>query len=150
MAMPDDVLRLIREEQVRQGGRFVPDLTAYLDKIDQAAELVVRYSGPDLAGFVFFYCNDDRTRQAFVTLIAVAPEARGTGLASALIGHVVDVARDRGFAACGLEVDKANAPARALYARLGFEVAEDRGGKLLLELRWAEHQPVRAVAAAKA
>lgn len=51
-----------------------------------------------------------------------APEARGRGVAAALLAHLVGVARDRGYATLYLETGSAEhfAPARRLYDRHGF------------------------------
>lgn len=50
-------------------------------------------------------------------------EARGQGVAAALVGHLVDLARSRGYERVSLETGSqdAFAPARALYLSLGFE-----------------------------
>jgi putative acetyltransferase len=49
-------------------------------------------------------------------------EARGQGVGRALVGQVLEVARDRGYRRVSLETGNfpAFAPARALYARCGF------------------------------
>jgi len=50
-------------------------------------------------------------------------EARGQGVARAIVVHLLDVARDRGHVRVSLETgsQEAFAPARALYTSLGFE-----------------------------
>jgi putative acetyltransferase len=52
-----------------------------------------------------------------------AQEARGRGVARALVEHLIAVARHRGYRRLSLETGagEAFAPARALYARAGFE-----------------------------
>lgn len=50
----------------------------------------------------------------------VAPEARGTGLGSALIDALAQLARARGYRQMRLEVVDTNLRAKALYHRLGF------------------------------
>jgi ribosomal protein S18 acetylase RimI-like enzyme len=70
----------------------------------------------------------------------VAPEARGRGVARALIAELARWATERGATAVLLFVQEANGPARALYVRLGFTPTGDRapigqgraGFKLLL------------------
>ncbi len=51
-----------------------------------------------------------------------AADARGRGVGAALLAHLLEVARDRGFRRVSLETgtQEAFAPARALYARAGF------------------------------
>jgi ribosomal protein S18 acetylase RimI-like enzyme len=59
--------------------------------------------------------------------IAVVPSKRGSGLGSELLGALMERAREDGYAAISLSVEKDN-PAVALYERHGFErVNEDDG-----------------------
>jgi putative acetyltransferase len=55
-----------------------------------------------------------------------AEEARGQGIARALLEHVVEVARGRGYRRLSLETASTPpfAPARTLYASAGFERCE--------------------------
>jgi len=55
-----------------------------------------------------------------------AEAARGRGVARALVGHLLDVARSRGWTRVSLETGsmEAYAPARALYESIGFETCE--------------------------
>lgn len=56
--------------------------------------------------------------------LAVVPEARGRGLGRQLLQAVIDAAAVAGACAVSLEVRQDNAPARALYASLGFEAGK--------------------------
>jgi len=56
----------------------------------------------------------------------VADEARGRGVARALIGEVARWALGRGSTTVVLFVQEANTPARALYTRMGFTPTGDR------------------------
>jgi putative acetyltransferase len=58
-----------------------------------------------------------------------AEEARGRGVARAMVGHLVEAARSAGFRRVSLETgaQDAFAPARALYAGAGFEPCEAFG-----------------------
>jgi len=55
-----------------------------------------------------------------VTAVTVADEARRRGLGTAVMAALGDWARDRGGRHCLLQVVETNAPALALYERLGF------------------------------
>ena len=55
-----------------------------------------------------------------VTAVTVAEHARRRGLATAVMAALGGWARDRGGRRCLLQVAEGNAPALALYARLGF------------------------------
>jgi ribosomal-protein-alanine N-acetyltransferase len=72
---------------------------------------IVGYAGLDLGGEV-----------ADVMTIAVAPHAQGTGLGAELLTLLASRAREAGAAYLLLEVRDDNEPAKALYARAGFEV----------------------------
>jgi ribosomal protein S18 acetylase RimI-like enzyme len=132
MPLPSDVFELLRKEQLRQGDQFVPDLTEYPAKLGRFADLLTYHSASVLQGFVFVYCNDKASRQSYIPLIAVSPDARGKGVGQFLLASALALARSRGFSACRLEVFKSNHAARKLYESAGFAVQEDRGEKLLL------------------
>jgi ribosomal-protein-alanine N-acetyltransferase len=66
--------------------------------------------------------------QADVLTIAVASEYWGRGVGSALLGALVQAARDRGCTEVFLEVRKDNPRARGLYQRRGFEEIGVRRG----------------------
>lgn len=55
-----------------------------------------------------------------LSCIAVAPQLRRRGHARLLVAHLVDAALDAGAVRAYLHVETDNAPARALYAGLGF------------------------------
>jgi ribosomal protein S18 acetylase RimI-like enzyme len=57
--------------------------------------------------------------------ISLIPDSRGAGIGGAILADVLDQARDR---RCDVTIHvERNNPARALYARLGFETAEEKG-----------------------
>jgi putative acetyltransferase len=58
-----------------------------------------------------------------------AEAARGHGLGRFMVEHLIGVARERGYERLSLETGSmaSFAPARALYARAGFEVCEPFG-----------------------
>ena len=64
--------------------------------------------------------------EAEIANLAVADDARGTGIGARLLDHAIDAARGRKSRVVFLEVRESNAPARALYASRGFEVAGRR------------------------
>jgi ribosomal-protein-alanine N-acetyltransferase len=63
-----------------------------------------------------------------INTLAVAPEARRRGLATALVRHIIADAAAAGATKATLEVRASNAAALALYQRLGFRVAATRPG----------------------
>lgn len=61
--------------------------------------------------------------EAEVLTVGVAPWARRQGVAQGLMAAAIAVSREAGAQAMFLEVDVDNAPAIALYERLGFQRA---------------------------
>lgn len=135
--LPDSIIKLIRDEQSRTGGRFVAgtDLEAYLDKLGERAEILADSVAGRCRGFVAFYGNDEVTRQAYITLVLVDPGDRALGIGRALVACVLDLVRRRGLEVCRLEVSRDNLAAHALYLSLGFAVVASRGEKDLMEIR---------------
>ncbi len=64
----------------------------------------------------------DRGDYGEVKSMFVSPEARGKGVAQALMEHLIATARAKGFAAMKLETGNALKAAHRLYARHGFQV----------------------------
>jgi ribosomal protein S18 acetylase RimI-like enzyme len=134
--LPQGIPELIRAEQARQHGTFVDvvDLDAYLVKLRERAEFLSDSIGDRCRGFVAFYCNDASTLRAYITLVLVDPQDRGLGIGRTLVAGVLQLARERGFTSCGLEIASSNTGAHALYRSLGFTVVETRGAKQLMEI----------------
>jgi len=136
-AMHDKLYRTIHDlivaEQDRQRGQFIDvDIAPYVLKLYDKAEFVINQEKDRCLGFVAYYANDIHTRNVFITMVLIAPEARRIGLAQALIGFVLDSARRRGFATCSLVVRKSNEAALRVYRRLGFQVVEEQDAKYWL------------------
>ena len=71
-------------------------------------------------GMAFGTLDPERPRAAHLGGMWVEPGARSGGVGRALGGAVLDWARERGFDRIALWVTDGNAPAIALYERLGF------------------------------
>jgi GNAT superfamily N-acetyltransferase len=69
--------------------------------------------------------------RAQVEAVRVARDLRGGRVGEAMIGHVIDLARERGYALVQLTPNKARGDAQRFYRRLGF-VASHEGMKLRL------------------
>ena len=65
---------------------------------------------------------DASSGQAYIYYIAVPPEHRRRGYASAAINAVAHLARSKGCARLALNVFARNEPAQSLYRKLGFRV----------------------------
>jgi ribosomal protein S18 acetylase RimI-like enzyme len=68
------------------------------------------------------FSSDPDGPSAHIGALAVAAEARGRGVGTALLAEVEAVARRRGRPRLSLDVVDTNPRARALYERLGFTV----------------------------
>lgn len=134
MKIPESVIDLVMKEQERQGGLFVPDALAYLEKLDRYAELLIHQEKGQVLGYVFFYCNAVDKRSSYISLIGTSIQARSKGIGYGLLQYVLQVSRLRGFPCCQLEVRKANARAFDFYKQVGFTVEEDRGDKYLMSI----------------
>lgn len=66
--------------------------------------------------------------EGYIDNIAVDPAFRRRGVASALLGRLIEIARGEGLAFLTLEVRKSNLGAIALYERFGFRRVGRRRG----------------------
>ena len=84
---------------------------------------VVRTADRRVTGFCSFWLVFD---EVHINNLAVRPENRGRGYASALLAHILQEGDRLGARRATLEVRQSNAAAIRLYERLGFEVAGTR------------------------
>ena len=66
-------------------------------------------------------------------VIAVAPDQRGSGIGSELLGVLMNAARSGGFEAISLSVQKSNQAAVKLYERKGFLRLRDEGDEWIMK-----------------
>ena len=66
--------------------------------------------------------------EAEILTVALDPQARGKGYARPLLAYHLDALAPRGTRVVYLEVEEGNAPALALYRRLGFREVGRREG----------------------
>ncbi|HTJ22445.1 MAG TPA: GNAT family N-acetyltransferase [Gemmatimonadaceae bacterium] len=100
---------------------------------DVPSECIVAAEGTTLIGTVTLYpphidAYGDGTRVVGypeVRLVAVAPDARGRGVARALMEECIRRARASGATALGLHTSRSLGAAMALYASMGFERTPD-------------------------
>ncbi|MDD2867528.1 GNAT family N-acetyltransferase [Neomegalonema sp.] len=81
---------------------------------------VTLFEGAEALGTAHVAAAEDL---ALISAVSVRPEARGRGLGGALMGAALERAAALGAARATVQVEAANAPARRLYARLGFREA---------------------------
>ena len=96
-----------------------------------------------VVGYALVYVHDSDTRatgvrQAYFGQIGVLPDARGRGLATALIAAALHAAAEQGCATAGLDVDGDNRTgALRLYEGLGFR-------RRRTQVRWVRRLPPAA------
>ena len=90
--------------------------TCYLLALDtEAGEQVIGYVGCWLS-----------FGEGQITNVAIAPAYRGQQAGTELLKELIKVVKERGVTALTLEVRPSNAPALALYRKLGFQEAGRR------------------------
>lgn len=90
---------------------------------DGSVALVARAADGRVAGYIVYRFG---VGEVELHNVAVHPEARSQGVGRALVERLVADARARSAERVLLEVRVGNAPARALYTRLGFETLATR------------------------
>lgn len=100
---------------------------AFVYEIEQnrVARCYVIREANRLVGYI---CVWEVADEMHVTNIAVHPAARRRGIGRALLGSVLEDARQRAMRLVVLEVRPSNAEARALYESFGFRVVGRRRG----------------------
>ena len=105
------------------------NIAEYGAKLKDKAENFEAWDGDKLIGLVSAYMNDFATKQAFLSMVCVAPAFRGKGIGRWLMHDFINAAAEKGFYESKLEVDKNNVYAIALYKALGYVMTAGEGGK---------------------
>lgn len=96
------------------------DLDGYVAKLmGDGFALVAEESGA-VRGVAAGYANDARSRAAYLSVIAVEGESRGSGLGSRLLSGFEAEAAARGMHVVSLHTAAGNAASRAMYERCGY------------------------------
>ncbi len=111
MALPQ--LRRYFDEMGRPGDAGVVAVTADGERLGAAWYRLFSAEEPGF-GFIAVHVPE--------LAMGVVPEARGQGIGGALLDALLTLAREQGFRALSLAVDRQN-PARRLYERKGFRDA---------------------------
>ena len=101
---------------------------------DQLVERIVAEDDGHLVGSAMLYAAEtdaygalaSRAGAPEIRLVAVAPEARGRGIAKALVEECIRRARAQGASEVGLHTSRSMRAAMAMYANLGFTRAPER------------------------
>jgi ribosomal protein S18 acetylase RimI-like enzyme len=110
------------------------DLHEYARKIFNHAVRFEAWSGGTLVGLVAAYCNDEKTRRAFITSVSVLEHWRGRGIAGILVRQCTDYAGQSAMRLVSLEVARSDAAAIKVYKRSGFVPGEARADSIMMHL----------------
>ncbi len=98
------------------------ELREVREVVEREVAVVAEGDGGAIVGFALARRVNDRL--ARITDVYVVPAARGSGVATALVGRVVERLRGLGATTVRLEVVAGNTHARSIYARWGFREEE--------------------------
>lgn len=105
----------------------VEDFGGFITKIFRFGTTFVAVDSGQIAGAISFYSNDAVNLEAFVTLLAVAPEWQRRGVGSALLEEAKAASVESGMKRMRLEVRKDNPSAATFYTCMGFSADGPRG-----------------------
>jgi [ribosomal protein S18]-alanine N-acetyltransferase len=98
------------------------DIREYGHKIYSKSKIavVVERPRPDLLGFISFYCNDYKNREAYISILWVDEKLRGSGVGRRLFIHCFEYLKKMNFKNVRLQTWSTH---RLLpfYYRLGFQ-----------------------------
>jgi [ribosomal protein S18]-alanine N-acetyltransferase len=126
VASPGDVDAILAIEEASFTNPWTREM--YLAELDNA-EVSYCFLAKSAAGGVVGFCSFWRVLdELHINNLAVSPEHRRLGIASALLTHILRAGAALGATRATLEVRRSNEEARALYDRFGFVVAGVRRG----------------------
>lgn len=102
-----------------------------LEKIHQKGKFAFAYNGTPL-GYCAFYANDSNTKNAYISLIAVAPEYQKMHIGAKLLDESLATMRAYGMKQCLLEVRKSNHNAFQFYQTKHFTMVGERAESYLM------------------
>jgi ribosomal protein S18 acetylase RimI-like enzyme len=119
------ILRLIRRElaplSLKPVGREALTDRALAARIRPGRTLVAAGRGGEVQGFIHILVTSRPNAPVLlVDMLAVAPDSRGRGIGSALLGEAEAYGRSRRCAAASLFVDEGNGRAHLFYLRAGY------------------------------
>ena len=117
-----DVFRLVKACPPLDGNSSYCNLLQCSHFADTA---VAAKADGKLVGFISGYIQPQQTDTLFVWQVAVAEEARGTGLASRMLEHILDRPNCSQVRFVETSITEDNQASRALFARLAKNLSAD-------------------------
>ena len=99
---------------------FVPalsskvDIESYSKKLFENAKRVEFWDNGELSGLVALYCNDHKSKVAYISSVSLLPRFQGKGIAKQLVRTSIQYSTKAGMKLIRLEVDKGNKKANDL------------------------------------
>lgn len=101
------------------------DLYELSEKLLEKGRVFVACEDNNIIGIVGEYANDEKSKKAYISVVAVLPEYSGKGIATTLIDNAMDYAKSNGMEKIFLYTHKTNEGAIHMYKKLGFIPFED-------------------------
>ena len=102
----------------------------YIAKLKKYAYFTYIESCDNLIGFCSYYANDNINKIGFISMVIVAAEYRGKGVAEVLVDSALRLMKLEGMHTCKLEVRCDNFRAIKVYEKLGFKHITDSNKSL--------------------
>ncbi len=106
---------------------FEPALSSYVNIEEYSSKLyanayvcIVKYN-EEFAGLYAIYLNSEKDKIAYLTLIGVLNEFKGSGLSQVLLDDMINLAQNRNMKTIKLEVKSSYDRAINFYKKNGFE-----------------------------
>lgn len=110
------------------------NIPLYAQKLIERAVRHEAWVAGDLVGLVATYCTDVESYMAYVTSVSVLPQWRNLGLAEQLLRASLENAKAVGMRGARLEVGVGNARALRLYEKLGFQIDQEVGSRVMMSV----------------
>ncbi|GHT33459.1 hypothetical protein AGMMS49574_19180 [Bacteroidia bacterium] len=118
---------------------FIPPLDTmvcieeYVKKLFDYSVIVEAWHEQKLIGLIAVYCNNQKTKGAYISSVIVSKNYINNGVASSLLSLIIQYVKERGFQYIILEVNKENYPAYQLYLKSGFFKIEEKENTCLMK-----------------
>ena len=110
-------------------------LNELAQKYADLATFIVLQGNKSNIGYVAFYCNDNISYQAFISMIVIKKEEQNKGKGKELLNEVIKITKKAGMWSSGLEVVKDNDIAVRFYERNGFYKVNEKEKKYFMK-KW--------------